>query len=63
MTEVPRVDYRAKSLATPGMPARLAALRFVLDCHAKKRGRLLEKSGPDDPERRSDEIRAKTSIP
>jgi hypothetical protein len=29
----------------------------------KKRGRLLDKSGPDDPERRSDEIRAKTTIP
>jgi hypothetical protein len=28
----------------------------------RKRGRLLDKSGPDDPERRSDEIRAKTRI-
>jgi hypothetical protein len=29
----------------------------------RKRGRLLDKSGPDDPERRSDEIRAKSTIP
>jgi hypothetical protein len=29
----------------------------------KKRGRLLDKCGPDDPERRSDEIRANASIP
>jgi hypothetical protein len=28
-----------------------------------KRGRILDKSGPDDPERRSNEIRAKTRIP
>jgi hypothetical protein len=36
--------------------------RLVLDS-AKRRGRLPDKSGPDDPERRSDEIRAKTRIP
>jgi hypothetical protein len=28
--------------------------RFVLDCHAKKRGRLLDKSGPDDARKDQD---------
>jgi hypothetical protein len=36
--------------------------RFIFDCHTKRRGRLLDNGGPDDPERRSDEIRAKGSI-
>lgn len=44
------VIYSPRSDATPG--AELTALavvyKFVLDCHAKKRGRLPDKSGPDD---------------
>jgi hypothetical protein len=58
------VIYRVRPDATPG--AEISALanvyRFILNS-AQKRGRLLDKSGPDNPERRSDEIRAKTSIP
>jgi hypothetical protein len=61
--ETRRVGARAKDLATPPTSARLAALRFVLEYRAKKRGRLPDKGGPDDPERRSDETRAEASIP
>ncbi len=39
ITEEQALDIRAR------------ALKFVLDCHAKKRGRLPVKSGPDDTER------------
>ena len=60
----PRITYTSRSDTTA--ETELAALanvyRIILDS-AKKRGRLLNKSGPEDPERRSDEIRAKTSIP
>jgi len=60
----PRVTYVSCSDATP--KAEISALanvyRVILDS-AKKRGRLLDKSGPDDPERRSDEIRANARIP
>jgi len=38
-----------------------AVYRFVLDCHAKKEA--TRPGSPDDPERRSDEIRAKTTLP
>ena len=48
MTEVPRVVYRARDFATPQTSARLAALRFVLDCHAKKEAP--PESRPDDAE-------------
>jgi hypothetical protein len=60
----PHTTYTPGTGATP--EAEVSALanvyRFVLDCH-QERGRLPDKSGPDDPERRSDEIRAKSSIP
>jgi hypothetical protein len=36
--------------------------RFVLDCRAKREA-APRQSRPDDPERRSDEIRAKTRMP
>ena len=42
-----RMTHSQRLGTPPPKPARLAALRFVLDCHAK-RGRLLDKSGPDD---------------
>lgn len=35
--------------------------RFVLDCHTKKEA--APESRPEDPERRSDEIRANSRIP
>jgi hypothetical protein len=38
-----------------------AVYRFVLDCHSKKKA--APESRPEDPERRSNEIRAKASIP
>jgi len=58
------ISYSQRSDATS--ESELAALsnvyRFIIH-GSSKRGRLLDKSGPDDPERRSDEIRAKTRIP
>lgn len=41
----------------------MPAVELLLKRHAKKRNRIPNKSGPFDPERRSDEIRAKTSKP
>jgi hypothetical protein len=41
----------------------LANVYSLILASARKRGRLLDKSGPEDPERRSDEIRANTRIP
>ena len=60
----PRITYTPHPDATPEAEASALAnaYRFIFDS-ARKRGRLLDKSGPDDPERRSDEIRAKASIP
>jgi hypothetical protein len=60
----PRINYTPRAGATP--KAELSALanvyRLILDS-AKNGGRLPDKSGLDDLERRSDEIRAKASIP
>ena len=37
--------------------------RFILDCHAKKRGRTLDESGPEDVKGRSEsDFHAKTRI-
>jgi hypothetical protein len=48
---------------TEGEVAALANVyRFLINSQSR-RGRLLDKSGPEDPERRSDEIRARTRIP
>jgi hypothetical protein len=63
---LPHVTYAPRADVSPG--AEISALAAVYklclnSSHAKKRGRLLDKGGPDDPERRSDEIRAKTRIP
>jgi hypothetical protein len=59
------LSYTPRSDATP--EAEISALanvyRFVLDCHAKKRGRLLDKSGPNDGKERSvDDSTARTII-
>jgi len=64
MTQTPPVGYRARDNAPP--KAEISALanvyKLILDS-AQKRGRLPVNSGPEDPERRSDEIRAETRIP
>jgi hypothetical protein len=48
----PSTVYTPRSDATPeGELSVLAAVfKFALDCHARKRGRLPDKSGPDDAE-------------
>ena len=48
--------------------AEVAALsnvyRFIFDCHAKKIGRILDESGPEDVKGRSEsDFHAKTRIP
>jgi hypothetical protein len=60
----PTITYapRPDALREAELTALAACYRIILDS-AKKRGRLPDKSGPEDPERRSDEIRAKTRIP
>jgi hypothetical protein len=61
----PAVSYKPRSDTTPESElATLAAVyRFIIDCHAKREAAASPVSRPDDPERRSDEIRAKTRIP
>jgi hypothetical protein len=61
----PFVSYTPHPDATPEteISALAACYRIVLDS-AKKRGRLLDKSGPDDAKERSkDDSSAKTRIP
>jgi hypothetical protein len=60
----PRVTYSARRDATPQdeLSALVAVYRTILESQSRS-DRLPDKSGPDDPERRSDEIRAKTTIP
>jgi hypothetical protein len=52
----PRITYAPRPDATA--EAQVAALsnvyRFIFDCHARKRGRLLDKSGPDDARKDQD---------
>jgi hypothetical protein len=60
------IVYRHRVDATP--EAEISTLtniyRFVLDCHAKKRGRTLDESGPEDVKGRSEsDFHAKTRIP
>jgi hypothetical protein len=65
MTQTPRIVYRTRDDATPEAQASALAgiYRLVLDS-AKKRGRLLDKSGPDDEKERSRNASlASTSIP
>jgi hypothetical protein len=49
MTQTPRIYYRARDDATPDteLSTLAACYRMILDS-AKKRGRLLDKGGPDD---------------
>jgi len=60
MTQTPRIVYRANEDATREVEisALVNVYRFVL---VKKEA--TRPGSPDDPERRSDEIRAKTTIP
>ena len=57
------VTYAPRATATSEAEicARSNVYRFVLDCHARKEA--TRPGSPEDPERRSDEIRAKTRIP
>ncbi len=59
----PRIVYRAKDRVTPEneLDALAAVYRFILDCRTEKKAS--HPGGPDDRERRSDEIPAKASIP
>ena len=45
----PRITYASHSDTTPRVPARVAALRFVLDCYAKKEA--APERRPNDAER------------
>ena len=60
---LPGIVYSQRPDALPEaeLSALAAVYRFVLDCRAKKEA--APESRPEDPERRSDEIRAKSSIP
>jgi hypothetical protein len=60
MTQTPRIVYRANEDATceVEISALVNVYRFVL---VKKEA--TRPGSPDDPERRSDEIRAKTTLP
>jgi hypothetical protein len=48
----PQITYAPRTSDASSEAAVLAHVyKFVLDCHAQKRGRLPDKSGPDDAER------------
>jgi hypothetical protein len=48
----PRITYASPSDTTTRVPARVAALRFVLDCYAKKEA--APESRPDDARKDQD---------
>ena len=60
----PRITYtrRSDSAQEAEQSALAACYRIILDS-AKKRGRLLDKSGPDDAMKGSKSDRARTIIP
>jgi hypothetical protein len=60
---LPHITYSVRSGTSPEMELSTLAniYRFILGCHAKKKA--APESRPEDPERRSDEIRAKSRIP
>jgi hypothetical protein len=60
---LPGIAYAQRPDALPQaeLSTLAAVYRLVLDCHTKKEA--TRPGSPDDPERRSDEIRAKTTIP
>lgn len=47
------ITYTPDAGSTPEaeLNALAAAYKFILDCHARKRSRLPDESGPDDTER------------
>jgi hypothetical protein len=57
------ISYAQHGDATPQaeISALLACYQFILDCRAKKEA--TRPGSPDDPERRSDAIRAHSRIP
>lgn len=57
ITYAPRSDTNSEA----ELDALATVYKFVLACNAKKEGGPA--TAPEDPERRSDEIRAKSSIP
>jgi hypothetical protein len=62
----PAVTYAQRHDATPEaeISALAAIYRLCLESHTQKRGRLPDKSGPDDAKERSkDDSSAKTRIP
>jgi hypothetical protein len=58
------VTYAPRPDVTPDVEVSALAnvYKFVLDCRAKKEA-APRQSRPDDPERKSDEIRTKARIP
>jgi hypothetical protein len=60
---LPKVIYHARKDATPEseLSALGAVYKFLLESAASKKA--TRPGGPDDPERRSNEIRAEVSIP
>jgi hypothetical protein len=60
-----RITYSERPDVTPETETAVlgAVYRFIIDCHAKKNAATVTSSDGDDPERRSDEIRAEASIP
>ncbi len=59
----PSITYqpREDTTAETELNTLASVFGFLRDCHARKKG--ARPGAPEDPERRSDEIRAKTSIP
>jgi hypothetical protein len=58
----PSITYAQHPDATPESEqlALAAVYRFIIDCHARKEA--TRPGSPDDPERKSDEIRAEKRI-
>lgn len=61
----PAVSYAPHPDVTPEAEANAlsAVFRFILDCHAKKKGGPDQKAAPDNAERRSNHVGATTIIP
>jgi len=63
MSQTPHTAYRARDDAVPEteISALAAVYKLAISSYAKKEA--TRPGSPDDPERRSDEIRAKSRIP
>jgi hypothetical protein len=60
----PAITYSLRNDVTPEIELNALANVYGLVLQsAEQRGHLLDNGGPDDPERRSSEIRAKASLP